>query len=292
MKSIFTLFLLCGVAVAAGAQQVFQIDMSGGGMRVSSNRQAPQQVVDSAYLKCSYLLSFVQDAAKSDKVSTEDMVLLVGNKVGHFYSYRQFFADSLRATATAAQIMDNLKRYRGGKFSYNIYKNYPEGKITVIDAIANTIYKYEETVDISWEIEPDTLTVLGYSCQKATATFRGRDYTAWFTTDIPVNNGPWKFGGLPGLILKVADAENHYVFECSGIELPKTKIPIGIRKENYADVSRAEFDKVYSRYRKDPVSFVTGQMASAGVEVTIKNEDGTTRNINDMPALPYNPIER
>jgi GLPGLI family protein len=280
------------MAVTASAQQVFQFDMSGGGMRVSSNRQVPLQVLDSAYLKCSYRLSFVKDAAKPGEVHSEDMLLLVGHKVSHFYSYRSFYADSLRAAATAEQLMADVARYRGGEFSYNIYKNYPEGKITTTDAIANTLYKYEETVQIPWEIEPDTLTVLGYSCQKATASFCGRDYTAWFTTDIPINNGPWKFGGLPGLILKVVDAENHYLFECSGIELPKEKIPVGIRKENYAGVSRAEFNKVYGRYKKDPLSFVVGQMAASGVTVDIRNEDGTPRRAGDVPEMPHNPIER
>jgi len=43
----------------------------------------------------------------------------------------------------------------------------------------------------------DTLTVAGYVCQKATCLFRGRDYTAWFSNDIPISNGPWKFGGFP-----------------------------------------------------------------------------------------------
>lgn len=292
MKTIITLFLSGCMVVTAGAQQVFHFDMSGGDMRVSDNQQAPLQVIDSAYLKCSYLLSFVKDAAKPEVVGTEDMLLLVGGKASHFYSYRNFLADSLRASATASQVMADLNRYRGGEFPYNIYKNYPAGKITTTDAIANTVYRYEETIEIAWEIDPDTLTILGYSCQKATASFRGRDYTAWFTTDIPVNNGPWKFGGLPGLILKVSDAENHYLFECSGIELPKTKIPIGVKKVNYADVSRAEFDKVYARYKKDPVAFVTGQMAASGANITIQKEDGTPMRSNDLPAKPYNPIER
>ncbi|MDR3181130.1 MAG: GLPGLI family protein [Prevotellaceae bacterium] len=292
MKSITALFFLCCVFVTARAQQTFHVEISNGGVRMSDNRKSPLQVLDSAFLKCSYLLSFVKDAAKPEEVSTEEMLLLAGHKVSHFYSYRNFIADSLRASATAEQILNNPGQYRGGAFSYDIYKNYPDGKITTTDAIVNTVYKYEETVEISWEIEPDTLTVLGYSCQKATASFRGRDYTAWFTTDIPVNNGPWKFSGLPGLILKVVDAENHYLFECSGIELPKTKIPIGIRKSNYANVSRAEFNKVYSRFKKDPMSFLTGQMAPGNVKVTVQKEDGTPMKASDVPEQPYNPIER
>ena len=66
--------------------------------------------------------------------------------------------------------------------------------------------------------QTDTTTVIGYLCQKATCYFRGRNYTAWFTTDIPISNGPWKFGGLPGLILKIYDNDKLYTFECIKIE--------------------------------------------------------------------------
>ena len=55
----------------------------------------------------------------------------------------------------------------------------------------------------SWTLTDEHKDVLGYSCQKATARFRGRDYTAWVATDIPISNGPWLLGGAPGLILEL-----------------------------------------------------------------------------------------
>jgi GLPGLI family protein len=88
-------------------------------------------------------------------------------------------------------------------------------------------YQYSEPLPVQdWIMHDDTLTVVGYLCQKVTCRFRGRDYTAWFTPEIPINNGPWKFGGLPGLILKVFDADKLYTFECVGIENLKQKYPI------------------------------------------------------------------
>jgi GLPGLI family protein len=88
-------------------------------------------------------------------------------------------------------------------------------------------YHYSENMPVQdWIIHDDTLTVAGYLCQKATCRFRGRDYIAWFTPEIPINNGPWKFGGLPGLILKVFDVDKLYTFECTGIENHKQKYPI------------------------------------------------------------------
>lgn len=51
----------------------------------------------------------------------------------------------------------------------------------------------------------DSLSILDYKCIKATTRFRGRDYTAWVTKELPINDGPWKFYGLPGLILQIED---------------------------------------------------------------------------------------
>lgn len=70
----------------------------------------------------------------------------------------------------------------------------------------------------NWGITQEIDTVLGYKCSRATVNYAGRDYIAWFTTDIPVSAGPWKFYGLPGLILKVEDSENLFLFEAIGIE--------------------------------------------------------------------------
>ncbi|MBR1789812.1 MAG: GLPGLI family protein, partial [Bacteroidaceae bacterium] len=61
-------------------------------------------------------------------------------------------------------------------------------------------------------------TILGHRCQKATCRFRGRDFVAWFATDVPIKGGPWKFGGLPGCILKVYDVQKIYVWEAVAIE--------------------------------------------------------------------------
>jgi GLPGLI family protein len=71
---------------------------------------------------------------------------------------------------------------------------------------------------MKWTLANDSKTILGHRCQKATCSFRGRNFVAWFATDVPIKGGPWKFGGLPGCILKVYDVQKIYVWEAVAIE--------------------------------------------------------------------------
>lgn len=76
----------------------------------------------------------------------------------------------------------------------------------------------EEWPLMKWTLVDEHQTILGHKCQKATCRFRGRDFEAWFATSVPVKGGPWKFGGLPGCILKVYDKDKIYVWEAVAIE--------------------------------------------------------------------------
>jgi GLPGLI family protein len=69
----------------------------------------------------------------------------------------------------------------------------------------NVIIIKEDKFNWNWELHTETKKIGNFNCQKATITFRGRNYTAWFTNEIPVRYGPWKFQGLSGLILEVYD---------------------------------------------------------------------------------------
>ena len=69
-----------------------------------------------------------------------------------------------------------------------------------------------------WTLADEQQTILGHRCQKATCQFRGRDFVAWFAADVPIKGGSWKFGGLPGCILKVYDVQKIYVWEAVAIE--------------------------------------------------------------------------
>lgn len=89
----------------------------------------------------------------------------------------------------------------------------------------NDCCRYTELYPLmKWTLQKETSTICGHKCQKATCHFRGRDFEAWFAPSIPIRKGPWKFGGLPGLIMKVYDKDKFYTFECVKVE--KGRFPI------------------------------------------------------------------
>lgn len=78
----------------------------------------------------------------------------------------------------------------------------------------------EKTPDISWNLTPESKKIGNFVCKKATAMFRGRNYTAWYSPEIPLPYGPWKLQGLPGLILEAYDTNKEIFWYFKSIEYP------------------------------------------------------------------------
>lgn len=95
-----------------------------------------------------------------------------------------------------------------------------------------------------WTLKDEHRIILDHECQLATCHWRGRDFEVWFATDIPVRLGPWTFGGLPGLILKLNDVQKIYTWEA--VEIRSGDFPItkreyeGFRKDNRKNVYRLQ----------------------------------------------------
>lgn len=79
----------------------------------------------------------------------------------------------------------------------------------------------EELSIFDWEITEQTKEILGHKVQQAKTHFRGRDYLVWFAMDIAIQDGPWKFSGLPGLILEVSSSDGFVSFTAYEIHLGK-----------------------------------------------------------------------
>jgi GLPGLI family protein len=86
-----------------------------------------------------------------------------------------------------------------------IEKQYANPITDMYTDLVGGYYKIKEERPLKWEILQEKSVYEGYNVQKASTVFAGRKWTAWFTNEIPISDGPYKFSGLPGLILKISD---------------------------------------------------------------------------------------
>lgn len=244
----------------------------------------PPTVLDLATVRCQYRQTIVNDPANpkaTTKVNT--MLLQIGKKVSKYVDIQRIVSDSL-LRAYEKQGMDKNTLVRKtlssgkGAVSETIIKNYPENKITFTNYLMASYLYEEDYVSPQWKLKPDTMTVAGYLCKKAITTFRGRNYTAWYAVDIPISNGPWKFKGLPGLILKAEDDKNEISFECIAIEQVKWMGEIYMAHRKYVRTTKSAYEKVLRNFMDNPAAFIKPVLNA------------------DLPAKasksrPYNPIE-
>ena len=257
-----------------------------------------QEKLDDAFLVCQYKHYYKKDTLQNSL--REDLwILQIGENISKFYSYYTFQVDSLHGTPEGKQkgremvnqaisdftkhkdrdrFFNSFPHRRGGEC---IYKNYPQGKITVTDFIGiNDYVVYEDDLkNQDWQVTDSLKTILDYNCQQAVCDFRGRHWTVWLTTDIPVSNGPWKLGGLPGLIMEAYDNNYHYHFYIVGIE-KKINIPITWEEPFYEDRKRIKTKRV---------KFLRAKMFDGRIGIDLMNPELSRGN---RKILGYDLIER
>lgn len=126
-------------------------------------------------------------------------------------------------------IREEMGINRGSR--YKNMKNFELRTITVWDSQMGDRNRYPvEMDDLQWELLDSTKNVLDYECQLASADYHGRKWYAWFTQEIPVQDGPWQLCGLPGLIMEAATADGEYGFTIKGLQ--QCDEPLGDPYEN------------------------------------------------------------
>jgi len=156
-------------------------------------------------------------------------------------------------SATIEKIGNNKKASNIYYSDYTNKKGYTKKNID-----GKTYLASEDMQKITWVIQPKKQkTIMGFVCEQAVGNFRGRKYTVWFTSEIPVPFGPWKLHGLPGLILEAKDNFNQVHFKAIKIEYthlkdPEKKVEIPIAK--YKDISLKDFLVLEEKSLKDKIA--------------------------------------
>lgn len=270
MKRSFFVFLLLPLGVIAYAQS---------------------KKIDTANMLCSYVYEYLTDTLPEEQQRKEDLLYLqIGTECSKCYSYYTYQCDSLMTAPNGDKLWDSFlteaigqglkgKQLRNAiphhRMTTCIYKNYPQGKASVTDFLLGQYYLYEDSLSAQeWNIESDSLKIiLGHKCQKATCDFRGRLWTAWFALDIPISDGPWKFDGLPGLIMEVFDKGKQYYFCINGMQqINSVPITFGILDKGFKyfqKTNRKNFLLSKYKYLKNKNSI---NEASTGISLGIVDE--------------------
>ncbi|MDO5615145.1 MAG: GLPGLI family protein [Cruoricaptor ignavus] len=232
------------------------------------------------------------DSAKMDKVMA---VLDITPEKSIFRDYTIVSQDSIlkekiELMQKTGNFRDLSKEITTPKFSYKIIKTQPKMEVQYIEGILNGMspiqLMYKETPNFNWNILSEKEKIGEYNTQKATTDFGGRKWTAWFSTDIPLQDGPYKFYGLPGLIVKIKDDGNNYTWELKGNEKVNNfeevtyveKITPG-GAGAITEVPRERFEKTFAEYKKDPFSSFRSQMTPQMMSQKIPGQDKTLGEI-------------
>ncbi|MEA1850126.1 MULTISPECIES: GLPGLI family protein [Chryseobacterium] len=225
-----------------------------------------------------YQVTMKPDASDKNDIKTENAYLDISPEKSVFYSENRIKRDSVIQAAMQSGgargfNRDQMQSLRS-IINYSIEKDKKSQKMIFKDRIGRDVYTYEEDRPISWKIFPETTKIGEYKVQKAETDFGGRKWTAWFTTDLPYQDGPYKFGGLPGLIVKVEDDKDEYSFDL----MKNYKIadfPTLNQFGNTIKVKRSDYVKQQKKFMEDPMSFMSqGGGISAPMRVGGGNRGG------------------
>lgn len=173
----------------------------------------------------------------------------------------------------------------GDKESECVEINFKNKYYRIYDRISKNPHYYEDSLTIpAWNLFSDTILILNEICQKATAFYRGRNIIAWFAKNIPLQQGPWLYNGLPGLIMKVEDTRNQFTFVCRElIAKPQTE-PVFMEYENAEKVTKEIAVKRKRLYIEDPLASSAQEW---GVTMSYPGFDSN----KPRKKKPYNPLD-
>lgn len=220
-----------------------------------------------ALAKIHYNFVYINDTTQLDKNHHDEMVLYLGQHSSFYTSYaNKRMEENLRKQVESPDFDGNLTITGSGSGTPESYYTIPAKKFfqQVYSLNGENYLVEEEFPKLNWEIEQETKVIGGYNCQKAETHFKGRDYIAWFTTDIPFQAGPWKLQGLPGLILEASDSKNEVQFKYAGFDKIETSgLTVGV-PENTIKTNKKALTNLIEAVRKNPAAAIRASSQGGG----------------------------
>jgi len=250
-----------------------------------------KKILEPAQFFVGYTYRFAKNASFPDDKRTGMTILQIGEHYNRFCDFYELRFDSIcdetsRGTISLIQSTPlMLSALKKSLFAESIVLDKQKNKeiIQRTAGIRTKKYQYEEDCPVlKWEILEGDSTIAGYHCNKAKTRLFGRDYIAWYATEVNIPYGPYKFCGLPGLIFRVVDTQGNFEFLLNGLQKTYTYTPIYMwSSKDIVKTNRKTVRRIYKNFCLDPVSALTS--------------DGNIQIPDDVKATvsskPYNPIE-
>lgn len=245
-----------------------------------------------------YELQWKMDSTDTD-YQKYNMILDINSKEVKFYGRNLLVADSLnkkfgnmdnKHIDMTGQVVKRKKNTAENENFLNIKFGY---------------YSFKTTDRINWKISGETKQVQQYTLQKATAMFGGRNWVAWFSREIPFNEGPFKFSGLPGLVFEIYDTKKNFIYNLiKSQELPDTYRTEDFLESNFGNkaipVSEKQRQKLLIDFFNDPFSFErtnftkndTLNININGTQISTVDElNAQVKNMQEVIKKYNNPVE-
>lgn len=235
-----------------------------------------------------------------DTLHREDVhALFIGERTSKYLSLntlrRNQALDSLKyrgkmSVDELSDVMNSGKMPKAGS-TYIVMKGWPqEGQAVYINHVLRTKYAVSDTLHpFDWHLLEGDTAVAGYQCQKAQCTWRGRTWTVWYAPELPYDNGPWKLGGLPGLVLHAEDAAGDFSFSAQEIIKGRGEPILPEKKLSYCTMR--EYQSVKTKMESDPAGFIS-QMTGGRITLGGTLPDGTESVIPSHQPLFMESIEK
>lgn len=258
MRQILTTIIMCLVAIGASAQTA-NVEVSYSEISFFENGKERNH-------KYHLLANPGQSKFFNPRSEEIDSISSTPEGLANFKKTQEAALQAMIAQGT----IDVTKMPRKVESVY-VVKSSADSIMTVYDLLGadEAVYYTEPYSEMTWEIGDSTRTILGYECIQADTDYHGRHWTAWFTPEIPIQDGPWKFHGLPGLILEVKTGGEKYGYVADGIEKSEKAISGVYGVEKYEKRDRKAILRARRAMRDNPM----GHLKAKGINVEISPEN-------------------
>lgn len=219
-----------------------------------------------------YRLSYLPDSANVNDRREEDFDLQIIDHKSCFVSTKyKFMIQNLRLIEASkldiASSMGKAMKLPKTKFTSVIYKD--KGNSSQYEKLYTYGLHYDEKLMFNWKLKDEKKVIGEYKCKKAILNYGGRTWEAWYTEEIPISEGPYKFSGLPGMIIEIHDVHQNFSFSLFAIEANKDyEMFYDESFTKYKDITKKEFFSTRENLKNNLIQ----DMESQG-KITFRPED-------------------